>query len=91
MLREHRTRDDDRAIEALATAIRQRRPRVDGEESEADRALTEAARTRLIEIIDPDHADNPFGDRRARERNALAIRMLMQLGLRRGELLLPTA
>ena len=87
VLREHRNRDDDKAIEELATAIRKRRPPIDGEESEADRALTEAQRNRLLEIIEPEHTDNPFRDRRAKERNALIVLTLMQLGLRRGELL----
>ena len=62
VLREHRTRDDDKTIEKLASAIRERRPAVDSEESEQDRALTEAQRHRLLEIIDPDHAENPFRD-----------------------------
>lgn len=87
VLRERRTRDDDQRIEELATAIQARRPKVDEEESVDDRALTETARDRLLEIIDHEHGENPFRERKARERNALIIQMLMHLGLRRGELL----
>ena len=38
-------------------------------------------------MIRPNHADNPFEDRRTAERNELAVHLLLRLGLRRGELL----
>lgn len=87
VLGRNRTAQDTEAIKEFAGAIRARRPDSDGDELDDDRALTDQARKRLLEIIDPEHAENPFRDRRARQRNALIILMLMQLGLRRGELL----
>ena len=87
VLREHATTEDKKKIEELVTGIRERRPEVEGEDCFEDRALTEGQRNRLLEIVDPGHAENPFRDKRSRERNALIIVMLMQLGVRRGELL----
>ena len=43
--------------------------------------------TRLFQVIDPESQDNPWKNRHARERNALAIQWMYHLGLRRGELL----
>ena len=82
-----RTRDDDKAIERVVKAIRGRRPRWGRGASIRDRALTDEQCDRLLEVIDPSHADNPFEDRRTAERNELAVLMLLWLGVRRGELL----
>lgn len=41
---------------------------------------------RLREVIDPDHPENPF-ELRVRLRNFLIVRLLLDLGIRRGELL----
>ena len=42
---------------------------------------------RLLEVTRPDSADNPWLDPHTKVRNALIIRWLLALGLRRGELL----
>ncbi|MEP9373073.1 tyrosine-type recombinase/integrase [Mesorhizobium sp. KR1-2] len=48
--------------------------------------LEAAALKRLREVIEPDHPDNPFQPE-VRFRNYFIIRLLLELGLRRGELL----
>ncbi len=48
--------------------------------------LDPAALARLREVIDPDHPENPF-EQQVRFRNFLMIRLLIELGIRRGELL----
>lgn len=42
--------------------------------------------TRLRDVIEPDHPENPF-EPRVRLRNYLIVRLLLDLGIRRGELL----
>jgi integrase len=41
----------------------------------------------LIRVTDPSSPENPWADAHSRERNALILRWLLSLGLRRGELL----
>ena len=81
------TPDDTAAIERVVKAILARRPRSRSGSSIPDRALTDEQCDRLLEVITPDHPDNPFPDRRTAERNELIIHLLLQLGIRRGELL----
>jgi len=50
-------------------------------------ALSRSEQDVLWRIVDPDSPENPWGGSHARKRNDLAIRWLMGLGLRRGELL----
>ena len=87
VLGNRRTGDDDHAIARLIRSIRARRPRWRRGTSIRDRGLTDEQRHRLLELIEPGHPDNPFNDTRVAERNALVVRMLDCLGLRRGELL----
>ena len=87
VLGNRRTVDDDKAIARVVKAIRRRRPRWKRDGHRVDRALSDEQRVRLLEIIDPDHPDNPWRDPRVAERNALAVVMLLYLGMRRGELL----
>ena len=82
-----RTRYDDKAIETVVKEIRRRRPRWGRGVSTHDRALTDEQCDRLLRVIEPGHPDNPFEDRRAAERNELAVLMLLRLGVRSGELL----
>ncbi len=49
--------------------------------------LSQAALSRLQAVIQPDSPDNPWKGAHAQERNALIVRWLIDLGLRRGELL----
>lgn len=48
--------------------------------------LEEGVVTRLLAIIEPDHPENPFS-KAVRFRNYLIVRLLADLGIRRGELL----
>lgn len=48
--------------------------------------LADAAVKRLREVIEPDHPENPFHPS-VRFRNYLIVRLLLDLGIRRGELL----
>lgn len=57
-------------------------------ESPLKRGLTPEARTRLLDVIDPKHPDNPFKSAFVRERNRLIILYLDRLGIRRAEALL---
>ena len=81
------TPDDTAAIERVAKSILARRPRSRSGSSIRDRALTDEQYDRLLEVIRPDHPDNPFPDRRTAGRNELIVHLLLQLGIRRGELL----
>ncbi len=87
LLDNRRTRDDDTAIRRVVTQIRARRPPSGRRDSIDDRALSQEGLDRLREVIMPDHPENPFEDSRTAERNALAIRLMLDLGVRRGELL----
>ena len=87
LLGNRRTRDDDNAIARMVKGIHRRRPRWGRNAPRIDRALSDDERARLLEVIDSDHPDNPWEDRNAAERNALAVLMLLYLGMRRGELL----
>ena len=51
------------------------------------KGLSAEARALLLEVIDPACKRNPWRQAFARKRNALVVRMLLLLGLRRGELL----
>ncbi|WEA59539.1 site-specific integrase [Rhizobium sp. BJ04] len=48
--------------------------------------LAKAVLRRLLEVIEPDHPDNPF-IKEVRFRNFVIVRLLIELGMRRGELL----
>lgn len=50
------------------------------------KGLDREALTRLRAVIDPDHPENPF-EPEVRFRNFVMIRLLIELGIRRGELL----
>ena len=82
-----RAPDDDKALDQIVKAIRGRKPRWARGASLRDRALTDEQCDRLLEVIRPDHPNNPFTDPRTAERNELAVEMLLRLGIRRGELL----
>ena len=82
-----RTSDDDASIDHLISTIRARRPTFKQGTPRRDRALLDEQFDRLVEVVDPDHRDNPFRGRDVRERNALIVHLLAGLGIRRGELL----
>ena len=82
-----RTSEDNKAIEEMVLGIRSRRPDWNRKSKKGDRGLSDEQFDRVMEIIDPSHRDNPFTDERTAIRNQLAILMLAQLGVRKGELL----
>ena len=55
LLEKDKTSDDNRAIREMLTNIRSRRPESDEGSSIEDRAPSEEAFARLMEVIDPDH------------------------------------
>ena len=64
-----------------------RRPRSRQTYQHKNRGISEEALARLMEIIEPDHPDSPFEDKRAAVRNKIAILSPRGTGMRRGELL----
>ncbi|MBX4865302.1 site-specific integrase [Rhizobium sophorae] len=56
------------------------------DETSLPEGLDPAAVKRLREVIEPDHPDNPFMPK-VRFRNYLIVRLLLDLGMRRGEML----
>ena len=49
--------------------------------------LSKKARARLLQVIELDAPDNPWTNSHAKMRNSIMIRLLLELGCRRGELL----
>ena len=87
VLDNRRTGEDDKAIKKMIREIRSRRPPWDGRRTRKDRAITDEQFDRLMQIIEPEHPDNPFEDQRTAMRNRLALLLLVRLGIRKGELL----
>lgn len=52
------------------------------------KGLTSQERTRLLDIMHPDSADNPFSDEAIRQRNYIILLLGLDMGLRRSEMLL---
>ncbi|RMS13668.1 site-specific integrase [Pseudomonas poae] len=52
------------------------------------KGLTSQERTRLLEIMHPDSAENPFSDEAIRWRNYIILLLGLDMGLRRSEMLL---
>ena len=59
----------------------------DGRDGDPRQGLDEAERRTLLDVIDPASEANPWKNDAVRGRNLLMITLLLQLGLRRGELL----
>ncbi|EQD41044.1 phage integrase family protein [mine drainage metagenome] len=74
-------------ITAMAVSIRMRRPRKSARSLlSARRGLSEESQQRLLELMRSDSNDNPF-EHEVRQRNALIVHLLYDLGIRAGELL----
>lgn len=72
----------------VLSAIEERTPSSRGRSGEPERmGLTPESQITLLEIIAPDHPNNPWETLHSKERNALIVHMMIELGLRRGELL----
>jgi integrase len=68
-------------------AIREKTPRTTGNSKGERLGLTVEAQQLLLQVIEPNHPLNPWASPHAKERNALIVHMLLELGVRRGELL----
>jgi integrase len=68
-------------------AIRERTPSTTGNSKGERLGLTVEGQQLLLQVIEPNHPLNPWASPHAKERNALIVHMLLELGVRRGELL----
>lgn len=68
-------------------AIREKTPNATGNSNGERLGLTVEAQHLLLQVIEPNHPLNPWTSRHAKVRNALIVHMLLELGVRRGELL----
>jgi integrase len=68
-------------------SIREKTPSTTGNSKGERLGLTVEAQQLLLQVIEPDHPLNPWDSPHAKERNALIVHMLLELGVRRGELL----
>lgn len=75
------------AVELFAQQLSERIPPVPGIAERPSEGLDPQVRLRMMEVIDPSSAENPWKNEHARKRNQLFIRWLHDLGLRRSELL----
>ena len=78
---------EEKKIESMVEMIISRRPPLKLSTTRRDKALRDSLFDLLMEIIEPDHPENPFKARDIAVRNALIIHLLANLGIRRGELL----
>lgn len=77
------------SIEALENELKGLLPFKNGKKGDLDgrEGIADEARDRLFSVIDPNSPENPWKRTAARERNALIVRLLYHLGMRKGELL----
>jgi integrase len=72
----------------VLSAIEERTPSSRGRSGEPERmGLTPESQKVLLAVIAPDHPNNPWETTHSKERNALIVLMMIELGVRRGELL----
>ena len=74
-------------IERMVRNVQSRRPPWNDDATIKDRAPEDDVVARLLELTKPGHPENPFKDERTAQRNWLIILLLIELGLRKGELL----
>lgn len=77
------------SIEALESELKDAFPFKSGNKGvlDAREGISDEVRDRLFSVIDPNSPENPWKRTAARERNALIVRLLYHLGMRKGELL----
>jgi integrase len=74
--------------EIIENTFKNQTPQVTGRKHISQRmGLDAEAQALLIRVIDPDSLDNPWGSAHTKVRNALIVRSLLELGVRRSELL----
>ena len=79
--------DEAKAIDRMVGMVHAKRPRWHRKDHTEERGLNDEAYARLMDIIEPDHPDNPFEDNCVAIRNRLIILLLVHTGMRLGELL----
>jgi integrase len=67
--------------------IREKTPSTTGNIKGERLGLTVEAQQLLLQVIEPNHPLNPWASPHSKERNELIVHMLLELGVRRGELL----
>ena len=77
--------ENQRRVAQMVQQIRARRPPIRRSTQITDKALDDSELELLLQVADPEHPDNPF--KSTATRNELIIKMLVHLGIRRGELL----
>ena len=77
--------DNQRRVAQMVKRIRGRRPPIRRSTQITDKSLDDSELDLLLQIVAPGHPDNPF--KHTATRNELSIKMLVHLGIRRGELL----
>lgn len=81
-------RDDIQKLGKLVDeAIKERTPSTTGNSKGERLGLTVEAQQLLLQVIEPNHPLNPWASPHAKQRNGLIVHMLLELGMRRGELL----
>lgn len=77
------------SIEALESELKEALPFKNGNKGDLDgrQGISAEVRDRLFSVIDPNSPENPWKRTAARERNALIVRLLYHVGMRKGELL----
>lgn len=79
-------RKEFRGVAALVVgAIRARTP--NAPPSKKKKGLTKQSEERLLTVVDPASPENPWKNTSIRKRNRLIVRLLRDLGIRKGELL----
>jgi integrase len=74
--------------ETVTRILNERIPESSGRNSVGQReGISEEDRARLLAVTEPSSPENPWCRAQVRERNALIVRWLLSLGLRRGEML----
>ncbi|MGP4956009.1 MULTISPECIES: site-specific integrase [unclassified Pseudomonas] len=74
--------------ERIKRKIKAAKPAWKKTRTEKVKGLTSQERTRLLEIMHPDSAENPFSDEAIRRRNYIILLLGLDMGLRRSEMLL---
>ncbi|TRL97146.1 site-specific integrase [Pseudomonas aeruginosa] len=89
-LGDHSTRNEavDDLKERINRKIKAARPSWKKTRNDEIKGLTNQERTRLLEIMHPDSAENPFSDEAIRLRNYIILLLGLDMGLRRSEMLL---
>lgn len=75
------------ALKELTQALDSRAPGGDRDSIHQRMGLTEAQTAQLLKVVDPTSDDNPWRGSHIRDRNFLIVMWLLNLGIRKGELL----